>query len=341
MPDPGLALVVGLAILAVAVGLFLPERGLVARWRRSRPPTDNILRQDALKFALQREIDRQPTTREGLAERLGAGTDRSASIVTSLVDTGFLTTTAETIQLTPDGRALAAQLLRAHRLWERHLAERTGFAEAEWHDLADREEHRLTSFEAEALARDLGQPARDPHGDPIPTALGEIAPHPGVPIRSLAPGTSARITHIEDEPPEVYREIVAAGLAVGAIVRVTEASPDHVQIQVNGDQHRLRPEVADNLAVIAIAETLPAESLLGRPLDSLRPGERAVVVELSPRCRGAERRRMLDLGVLPGTVIEAVMSSPGGDPTAYRIRDAMIALRRHQAHQIRISMETE
>lgn len=72
-------------------------------------------------------------------------------------------------------------------------------------------------------------------------------------------------------------------------------------------------------------------------LDALRGDESAVVVELL--CDGAERRRMLDLGVLPGTRIDVVMKSPLGDPTAYRIRDSVVALRSEQARMIRIRRE--
>ncbi len=45
---------------------------------------------------------------------------------------------------------------------------------------------------------------------------------------------------------------------------------------------------------------------------------------------------MVDMGILPGTRIENVMPSPLGDPIAYRIRNAVIALRREQAELIEI-----
>jgi Fe2+ transport system protein FeoA len=63
------------------------------------------------------------------------------------------------------------------------------------------------------------------------------------------------------------------------------------------------------------------------PLDSS-----ATVARLT--CQGADRRRLFDLGILPGTRIQAVSRSPLGDPTAYRVRGAVIALRREQAEQI-------
>lgn len=69
-------------------------------------------------------------------------------------------------------------------------------------------------------------------------------------------------------------------------------------------------------------------------LDQLRPGEDAVVTALD--CRGPERRRLMDLGLLPGAKIEVGLTSPLGDPTAYLVRGSMIALRRVQARGVHI-----
>ncbi len=80
----------------------------------------------------------------------------------------------------------------------------------------------------------------------------------------------------------------------------------------------------------------PYESLAD--LDQRESGK---VVRISPTCRGLERRRFMDLGIIPGTVIEMETRSPGGDPTAFRIRGALIALRREQAAQIQITRELE
>lgn len=70
-------------------------------------------------------------------------------------------------------------------------------------------------------------------------------------------------------------------------------------------------------------------------LDELETGKSAVVTGIGND--GPERRRMMDLGILPGAVISAEMRSPLGDPTAYRIRDALLALRRDQAQHIQIA----
>ncbi len=72
-------------------------------------------------------------------------------------------------------------------------------------------------------------------------------------------------------------------------------------------------------------------------LGDLKLGQQGKVVNIASICQGAERRRFMDLGIVPGTVIEAELTSPSGDPTAYKIRGALIALRREQAQLINIT----
>ncbi len=72
----------------------------------------------------------------------------------------------------------------------------------------------------------------------------------------------------------------------------------------------------------------------GRTLAEFGLGDRGRIAALS--CEGLARRRLLDLGFLPGTDVEAVMMSPAGGLTAYRIRGATIALRANHARQIAI-----
>ena len=336
MPDLSGFALAGLAV-ALALVLLLWPGGLIRRWRAGRARARLERRQDALKQALLLELEGQRTTIGGLARRLEMTEGRLTPIVTELEATRHLTVDDEGLHLAPLGREEAARISRAHRLWERHLADDTGFSETEWHELADRQEHRLSPEETEALALRLGQPASDPHGDPIPTAAGAVVRHPGQPLAGLAAGRTARITHVEDEPAEIYERIVAAGLVPGSVVQLLEISPDGVLLLSSGEAQRLPAGAAESIAVLPLPPGTPVDPAPGRPLHELRLGEQAHVAGISPRCHGAERRRLLDLGVLPGTTIEAVMRSPSGDPTAYRIRGALIALRRDQADVIRVT----
>ena len=74
-------------------------------------------------------------------------------------------------------------------------------------------------------------------------------------------------------------------------------------------------------------------------LDQLKPDTSAIVTQLHNT--GSNRRRLMDLGVLPGTKIEVEMVSPLGDPVAYRVRGAVIALRNRQAQEIEVRIEQE
>lgn len=67
-------------------------------------------------------------------------------------------------------------------------------------------------------------------------------------------------------------------------------------------------------------------------LNTLPIGSKCKVLSLTTS--GGERRRMLDLGIISGTTIEALQKSPSGDPIAYAIRGAVIALREEDAQKI-------
>lgn len=71
-------------------------------------------------------------------------------------------------------------------------------------------------------------------------------------------------------------------------------------------------------------------------LDQLSPGSHAVITRLT--ADGVTRRRLMDLGFLPGTLLVAELRSPLGDPVAYRVRETLIALRQSQAAQIEIEL---
>jgi DtxR family Mn-dependent transcriptional regulator len=145
--------------------------------------------------------------------------------------------------------------------------------------------------------------------------------------------------HIEDEPAVVYAQLVAEGLHPGLVIRVIEANPERIRFLADGKEQVLAPLLARNVSVLPLTQEQVAELKPTASLADLRPGQTGRVVNISPACRGLERRRFMDLGILPGTVIKAEMVSPSGDPTAYRIRGALIGLRREQAALIHISRE--
>jgi DtxR family Mn-dependent transcriptional regulator len=327
-------LVAGLLALA-AYWLLRPQHGLISRWRHSRRITDRIRREDALKHIHRCEMEGVPPTLHSLAGGLQISSDQAAELLAELQSDELVLADGGALGLTPGGRQTALHLLRAHRLWESHLASETGVPEVEWHGQAEDAEHHLSPDELQALDARLGHPERDPHGDPIPTAAGEVALPAGVALSEAPLETGLRIVHLEDEPEAVYAQLVAEGLYPGMEVRLIERTPRRLRFWGGGDEHVLAPIVAANLTVQPLP-AIPAPAAPRRSLDHLRPGDAARVIRISPACRGAERRRLLDLGLLPGTVVSAAFTSPGGDPTAYLVRGATLALRNEQARFVEI-----
>jgi DtxR family Mn-dependent transcriptional regulator len=161
--------------------------------------------------------------------------------------------------------------------------------------------------------------------------------HGGQALTSMPVDSLLRIVHIEDEPETVYAQLTALGLHPGSEIRLMDLSPTRLRIWVGGEDHLLAPIIAANISVLPIEDEPAVIEQPGESLTNLKPGEIGEVVTLSPAIRGVERRRFMDLGILPGTKIRVEMTSPVGDPTAYRIRDAVIALRSAQAKSILVS----
>jgi len=336
MPNPLIALLIGIAVLAVLAILFWPERGLYIRWQQARRMSMRVLREDALKYLYTNELEGRRVTLQSLAGEVGITLDQAAHLLEDMTKLGLVVADDDAYQLTDTGREAAVQVLRAHRLWEQYLSENTGYGEEEWHARADEAEHLLAPEDVEALAARLGDPRYDPHGDPIPTAEGEAPPIRTIALTQLEPGDLGRIAHLEDQPELVYAQLVAEGLHPGMEVLVLERSDQRVRFLSRGNEHVLAPVLAANVFVIRIPKEQAETAIkpLGDPLTSLKPGEEAEIVAVSRTMHPAERHRLLDLGVLPGVKVRAEFTSPLGEPVAYLIRGALIALRNDQAEKI-------
>jgi DtxR family Mn-dependent transcriptional regulator len=336
MPNPFESLLIALFLVGISLALFWPGKGLTSAWRRFQRKSARVLGEDALKLLFELNGKGHKPALSEVAGVLQINGHQAERLLQAMQAQNYVQIVDGALELAPDGERYALQILRAHRLWERYLSEETGFHAAEWHTQAEAYEHRLTPEAADALSGRLGHPTHDPHGDPIPSRNGEFVATGGVSLASLSPGESACITHIEDEPECVYDQLIAWGLYPGLEIRLLEKSPQRIFFQVNGTDLILAPLLAANVTVTPIQGDSKEESQSGEPLSVLRPGETGRVVSISPRYRGSGRRRMMDLGVLPDTLVEVEMKSPSGDPTAYRIRGALIALRKVQADQIQV-----
>ena len=338
MVDPVLALSVFGVLVAVCALLFWPRWGLAARFRRMSQLSERVLLEDALKHVYTCSSIGRECSLESLAGQLEVSTGRAADLLSKLATSGQIRNEASGPQLTDAGRDSALRLVRTHRLWERYLADRTSVPAGEWHAEAERMEHALSTEEVDALAARLGHPAWDPHGDPIPTAGGELPTVERLSLAGAEPGRTFEIVHLEDEPRAIYDALLEDGLDLGARIEVVERSDSAVNVRARGLDWSLDNVVARNVTVRMLPEGVSADAPIATLVD-LAPGEWARVVGISPACQGSQRRRLLDLGVVRGTEIQAAFKSAAGDPMAYNIRGALIALRREQAEWIRVELD--
>jgi DtxR family Mn-dependent transcriptional regulator len=321
-----LVLLIGMAVF------FWPEYGLYIRWRRGRRLKSRQTLEDALLHLHHRQHEQRLSSLESLAGALKLSTRDALALVNRMSQQNLVAMTGDGLQLTEEGRRWALQVIRAHRLFERYLADETGVPMEEIHGRADRLEHTVTVEETNKMDADMGHPAFDPQGDPIPNASGEIPVFESHALLDWPVDVPAQIVHIEDEPPEVYAQIVAEGLRVGSVVTVVFSSPVRLELETEAGEHLIAPVIAANIAVRKVSSEQSA--MQGARLTTLYSGQKARVTALDPQCQGLTRRRFLDLGITPGTLIEPVMQSAFGEPVAYRVRNSLIALRREQSDMI-------
>lgn len=333
MIDPGTALIIGVVIVAGLTYLFYPDKGFIARLNRNKRNSIRVLVEDALKHLYDCEYKRINCTLHSIAGSLHISGDKATELVERLEEMGLTKSNGEIIELASEGRSYALRIIRVHRLWERYLADETSVHETEWHTKAEEVEHKMSDEEADSLAASLGNPIIDPHGDPIPSSKGEVPGKKGMPITSLREGEVARISHIEDEPAAIYAQLVAEGLHLNMQLRVIEKTEDKIKFVAEGEEIVLTSLFANNISVEPIIAQEEVQQSY-RTLSSLKIGEKGTVIGISKALRGQQRRRLLDMGVVPGAKITKEMESFGSDPVAFQIKGSTLALRKNQTNYI-------
>jgi DtxR family transcriptional regulator, Mn-dependent transcriptional regulator len=193
------------------------------------PPPDSISPsvQDYAKavYALEVRKDEAVSTNE-LAERLGVTPGSVSAMLRKLSDVGLVEHQPyRGVRLTADGRRVALEVLRHHRLLELFLAKELGMPWDRVHAEAEVLEHVL-SDELEALiAARLGDPTVDPHGDPIPTAEFGIEERQTHSLDELATGAAGRFVRVSDSDPEMLRYLAGHGIALGDRLEVVDRQP--------------------------------------------------------------------------------------------------------------------
>ena len=322
-----------IVISLLLVYAFIPRFGLLAFYRGWQAARQREQVEDALKHLLDREQGGRHASPESLAGALDLPRVKTTALIASMESQGLVKSHGSELHLTAEGERWAMHIVRAHRLWERYLADEARMPLEKVHTEAHRREHGLTTDQLDQMEAALGHPSHDPHGDPIPTREGKILSDETTPVTSWRADRPARIIHLEDEPAIAYQQILATGLRLGQTIRILESDSKRYILSDGENEYRLAPAVAANVHVAPLPEgtVLPAGTI---SLDELKHDQRAEIVTLDEAVQGFTRRRFLDLGMTPGTVIYPELQNFFGDPRGYRVRGTLIALRKDQAAQI-------
>ena len=159
--------------------------------------------------------------------------------------------------LTRRGLVEALRLVRRHRLIETFLLEHLGYSWQDVHEEAERLEHAVSDRFTERLAKLLGHPNRDPHGDLIPAADGTFASERSKPLSETEAGQRVHIIRVSDESASVLNHLGERGLIPGRLLSVREVRSLDGVVTVEdegGDEHPLGEALARAIFVQAVAE---------------------------------------------------------------------------------------
>lgn len=322
-----------IAVVVTGLGVFLPQVGLLAQARQWRKRRKREQVEDALKHLLDRERQGRHASPESLGGALRLSPAKVMKLLAEMETLGFVEQRGLQVHLTEQGERWALHIVRAHRLWERYLADEARMPLGAIHREAHRREHAMSEADLDAMEAALGFPATDPHGDPIPTREGQMRNLEATPLTAWEPDLPGRIVHLEDEPVIAYEQILAAGLRLGQVVRILSKTPQRYVLSDGENEYWLAPSVAANVQVRALEES-EVKRRGAIPLWQLEDNQKAEIVALDEGVQGFTRRRFLDLGLTPGSLIYPELTNFFGDPRAYRIRGTLIALRKDQAGTI-------
>ncbi len=143
------------------------------------------------------------------------------------------------VTLTEEGLRLALTVVRKHRLVELFLVDTLGYTWDEVHNEAESLEHAISDELAQRIERYLGSPRFDPHGDPIPTADGQVFRHEAIPLDQAEVGVMLKLKRVLDQDPEVLRYLDRVGLTPQTDCFVQEVLPFDGQmfLVLDGDRH--------------------------------------------------------------------------------------------------------
>ena len=184
--------------------------------------------EDYLKAIYElKETEGEPVSTSSIAEHVGVTPPTVTSMMEKLADRGLVEREKYSgVELTPEGEAVALEVLRHHRLLETYLAEHLGYDWAEVHEEADRLEHHISEEFERRVAEMLDDPDVDPHGDPIPSdALDPLEESDHLTLAEHGEGERVVVQRVRDRETEELDYLKDAGITPGTELVIEEVAP--------------------------------------------------------------------------------------------------------------------
>lgn len=192
----------------------------------------------------------KPINSSQLAARLGVANSSVSEMVRKLKDLNLVTHQPySSIELTEQGLSLALSMVRRHRLLETYLAQELGYRWDEVHDEAELLEHAVSDTFIERLSEKLGNPSRDPHGDPIPGPDGQITLPTAHRLVELDAGHQGEIIRISDDNPQLLRYLDAENIELDAPIEVLGRKPfgGSLIVRLGNPSHSREIDLSDEI----------------------------------------------------------------------------------------------
>jgi DtxR family Mn-dependent transcriptional regulator len=181
--------------------------------------------EDYLKALYKLHGDQRPVPTRDLAQRLGISSPSVSEMVTRLSAQGLVEHDRyRGQQLTREGRKVALELVRHHRLLEMFLVQILGYSWDEVHDEAERLEHVISERMEQRIFELLGRPELDPHGHAIPTLGGKVRAPSDRPLSECRLGEKVVVQGVSDDDAGRLRELQRRGLVPGTRIEVIAES---------------------------------------------------------------------------------------------------------------------
>lgn len=204
-------------------------------------------------YTLCERSDSLDTSTNEIAEKINTKPPTVSDMLRKLAEKKFVTYEKyKKVQLTKLGRQLAIQVIRKHRLWEVFLHDKLQFTWDKVHEVAEQLEHIHSEELVLRLEKFLGYPTYDPHGDPIPSASGELHQAKRIILSDVEEGKTCHVVGVKDSSSSFLQYLQQLSIGIGTKIKVLERIKYDGSLNISmkrGQQTAVSKKFADNVLV--------------------------------------------------------------------------------------------